>query len=358
MVQGQTVTVGLREKKSWEKNTTEEQRNDPNFKTQYGNQIIEKSKSLGDPPKEEPKVEIQKPDPPSERPQGKNYRIEAMKNKLEKHLEWLKDYKEQMIERYGSEPVYTEMVNKRINVAEDKLKNIETNTSGLPFMPMGKNTHTKERLGFVFNKTTIKVATSSDPNIQMSLNLIQSCWNNLPDDVRDNIKILNIKKSRAGRFATKFQGGKWDNKKGELTLNIHPSSPEVEHDFYHEVGHSRWHSLQKKNPEKVKKFGERVKAIGRAPTKYAESYKRIHAQTVAKYADYERKMKMRGMPITERNKKVMETNLKITEDLYENEIHSELNAYAMGELPDRLIITSEGRTKELLKAYNEMWEIE
>jgi len=49
VVQGQTVTVGLREKKSWEQHTTEEQRNNPNFKTAYGDQIIEKSKSLGEP---------------------------------------------------------------------------------------------------------------------------------------------------------------------------------------------------------------------------------------------------------------------------------------------------------------------
>lgn len=41
-VQGKDIVVGLREKKNWEKHTAKEPRNDPNFETQYGKNLIDK----------------------------------------------------------------------------------------------------------------------------------------------------------------------------------------------------------------------------------------------------------------------------------------------------------------------------
>ena len=44
--------------------------------------------------------------------------------------------------------------------------------------------------------------------------------------------------------------------------------------------------------------------------------------------------------------------------IYENETHSELNAYAMGELSDSDIIVVNDTMKGLLNAYKELWGIE
>jgi hypothetical protein len=50
--------------------------------------------------------------------------------------------------------------------------------------------------------------------------------------------------------------------------------------------------------------------------------------------------------------------MKTMSNIFENEIHSELNAYAMGEIPDYDIITTNDSMKGLLNAYKELWDIE
>lgn len=45
-IEGKTVIVSEYDKKKWEKNTTESQRNDPEFKTEYGTAILKKVKKM------------------------------------------------------------------------------------------------------------------------------------------------------------------------------------------------------------------------------------------------------------------------------------------------------------------------
>ena len=46
------------------------------------------------------------------------------------------------------------------------------------------------------------------------------------------------------------------------------------HHFYHEIGHARFHKIQRDQPEKVTKFEEQViEEIGQAPSEDAESYR-------------------------------------------------------------------------------------
>ena len=44
VIQGEKIPVTKTQKRSWEKNTTEEQRNDPNFKTSFGQEILDRKK--------------------------------------------------------------------------------------------------------------------------------------------------------------------------------------------------------------------------------------------------------------------------------------------------------------------------
>ncbi len=302
------------------------------------------------------------PQPPEQRPSGDNYRVKAMTNKIEQNLAFLEAQKQVQIDKYGTDEVYTEQINVRINRAKHALINIadDEKRGGLPHIPMGKNTHTKNTKGFVHSgKATIKIdpKLNQDEDTARQLDIIQSAWNNLPDDVRNNIKVLNLKKSRAGNYGT-IQGGKWIDGKRELIMNIHPKSSHVERNFYHEIGHSKWHMLERENPEKIAKFIEAQKKVGTAPTRYAQSYLTVHQRTKTKIDNWLRVRKRSGVPVGERNERVMKNNLKVTEDLYQNEIHSELNAYAMGELPKDLIIASKSNMTGLLNAYKELWNIE
>ena len=129
------------------------------------------------------------------------------------------------------------------------------------------------------------------------------------------------------------------------------------HNFYHEVGHARFHQIEKTNPEKVRKFEERI-SKHRAPTKYSESYR--HASDGE--AEYQRKkireFAKRGITMSDTNKKILEQRTNAMRNILENETHSELNSYVMGELPDSDITVINDTMKDLLNAYKELWGIE
>jgi hypothetical protein len=287
-----------------------------------------------------------------------------MTNKLERHLEVLKEQRHELIDKYSGRSgledalktldTNVDLIKKELGNVGDMKRNVD-----LPNIPMGKNTHVnKTNDGFVYNKSKIKVDRKLKENMGLTqqLAVVQSAWNDLPDDVRDIVKTLNLKMSRAsGRNG--FQGGKWTDETGELVLNMHPKSSHVMHNFYHEVGHARFHQIEKTNPEKVRKFEERI-SKHRAPTKYSESYRHV-ADGEAEYQRKKiREFARRGIPMSDTNKKILEQRTKVVSNLYENETHSELNAYAMGELPDSYITVINDTMKDLLNAYKELWGIE
>ena len=69
-------------------------------------------------------------------------------------------------------------------------------------------------------------------------------------------------------------------------------------------------------------------------------------------------MERDGFVISAKAEEVLKNNRISAEDLYHNEIHSELNAYAMGSLLTRDISTSKENMAKLLNAYKEMWDLE
>ncbi len=301
------------------------------------------------------------PEPPELRPQGENYRTKAMKDKLDKHLINLGLFRDVIVETYGEDKVYTEIVDKQIKKARLDLSSMESieKKSGLPHIPMGKNTHTRSTNGFVHGKTKIKYdkKLNEDASIRLLADRIQTAWNNLPDDVRDTIDTFNIKRSRSKGYGS-VQGGRYIHRKREVIVNISKwDDEEAEHNFYHEIGHSKWHNLQDKNPEKVEKFIETQKEIGTAPTKYAQSFSMKKEYYKDKIDTYIRQQKMRGIPISAKEQAVIDHNLKVSKDLYQNEIHSELNSYAMGELPVGLIKASKKDMSAMLNAYKELWDL-
>ena len=250
----------------------------------------------------------------------------------------------------------------RLRPTIEKLKALRDNVEktdaelGLPDIPMGENTHIKQKDGYVYNKT--KIFVQSDIKNDIAGNLLQKrvkgMWNSLPDDVRDIIGELKIKKSTAK--GKKYQGGRYDNFTKILTMNINDATPDhLGHNFFHEIGHAKWHDLQEKNSEKVAKFIQKQKEIGWAPTKYSQSYSLTKIKNEDNEKRYRERMKRGGFIISRKGEEILIRNRKTSEDLYQNEIHAELNAYVMGMIPQELITAPKKVMVELLDSYKELW---
>ncbi len=298
---------------------------------------------------------------PEDRPSGNNYRIEAKKALLNGRIKSETKFIEQHMEQIQRIPNRLEGLQKGIDALKTKRDNVEKEDKelGLPNIPMGKNTHTKSKDGYVYNKTQIKVQPTVKNDIAYNLlqERIKGIWNSLPDDTRDKIDNLIIKKSTAK--GSHWQGGRWIDETKTMIINIHSKSANnLDHNFFHEVGHAKWHDLKRTNPEKIQKFRETQKEIGTSPTAYARSYLMIKERNDDTEANYRRKMTSRGFPISQEGEKRLEQNRMAAEDLYHNEIHSELNAYAMGTLPMSLITAPKSQMEKLLNAYKEMWDLE
>jgi len=298
---------------------------------------------------------------PEDRPSGKNYRIESKKAMLEGRIksevtfiEKIKAKGELPQERIKELEEEIDKVRKQILTLEEEDKKL-----GLPNIPMGKNTHTKNRDGYVFNKTRINVQLNvkNDLVTNMLQARVQGMWNSLPDDVRDMVRTFNVKQSRStGRT---WRGGSYNHELKAVHINISVRATNaIAHDFFHEIGHLKWDNLKDKNPEKIQKFIEKQKEIGVSPTAYSGAYIIIKQKNDEKERKYRRAMGSREIPISPKGELILEQNRKTSEDLYQNEIHSELNAYAMGSLPTKLITASKEEMTELLNAYKELWDLE
>ena len=291
-------------------------------------------------------------------PSDKNYRIEARKLLLQSKIDSIN----MLINKGGLSVDNINMFNKNILDTQSEYDELEikNKTTELPFIPMGKNTHHKKTNGFVTNKTKIMLSrTVTDDVYDVYKNEgLKTMWNALPDDVRDNISVLKINKSRA-RPNSKYVGGMWINKEKKMIINLHERSSyeSIAHHFYHEVGHSRWHTLIDTHIDKINKFIESQKVIGFAPTKYAEKYRNAVYHNNEQEKKYRARMKRGGFTISEKSESILSKNRIESELLYYNEIHSELNAYIMGELPSKHINITSNNMKRSLDAYKELWNL-
>ena len=224
---------------------------------------------------------------------------------------------------------------------------------------MGKNTHKIGKDGWATNKTKIRVeeAVKGDLAVNMLQERIKGMWNALPDDVRDSIDNLKIKKSKS-KARGKSQGGRWIDESRTIIMNLHSKKADIEHNFYHEVGHSKWHRLKETNPDRVQEFIKKQKEIGWAPTSYSQSYSLIKQKTQESERRYVSTMEKRGFDIPVKAREILYKNRVSADDLYQNEIHSELNAYAMGALSPKYLTAPKEKIAEMLNSYKEMWDLE
>ncbi len=339
MIQGKEYPVGLRDKKNWEKHTTPDQRNNPNFKTSFGDGLKEKYDTI------------------PERPEGDNYRDKvrrlALAKRIEVETEFLDKYKDNIDEK--SMKKYRADIDK-LREDLDNVGKTELDKK-LPNIPMGKNTHKTNVEGFVYGKTKINIqkgVLDGDDSIQMLRQRLETVWNALPDSDRDIIKTFNVKKSLKRKRGGTTRNGSWNPNTKSLNMNLKNGG--VEKTFFHELGHAKWYDMKDKKPEAVKKFIETFKTIGTSPTEYSESYRRHAVKTERYYMDKQRRIE-RHRSLTPEEREIIRISNERAKDLYENESHAELNAYVMGFLPNNKITADEASMNKLLDAYKEMWDL-
>jgi len=296
-----------------------------------------------------------------------------------------------------------------------------TDTVGLPYMPLKPNTHKIETIdngmyiansdsepkyesereamkswsgmklglhqleGFKKGNSTIKVSIDikekNDYGIyrevaEKQINLARIMWNSLSDEERDSIHNLTIEKRPSIKYVKNEKGedvldsksfheasvvGSWAFDTNELTIRIDPDlKPEmIKGTFIHEVGHSIYHELQDKHPDKIKKWKEMVEKIP-PTTKYGKYnlsnwkdseklFKELEErnwewkEVVARDSDgnpirigkWNEEVKMEKEPIAKEDVEKLRgnaiKNIAFWKDLYFNEIHSEVHMYMMGQ---------------------------
>ena len=293
------------------------------------------------------------------RPSGKNYRVEAekarLRDKISSETEWIDTYKDRL------RPEQIKGVSAQIEQYKKDLDNVEVNDKklDLPHIPMKTNTHTKNTDGFIHDKSkiTLQKAVKENPGTKLMSDRVKSAWNNLPDEHRNLVDKLVIKQSRAVKSRT-YNGGSWNDSTKTLTLNLNSrSAGSIEHNFYHEIGHARWHDMKNKSPEKIEVFSNKVKELGLAPTLYSQSYKNAERDNDESERKYRSDMKRGGFTVNGLAEEILAKNKKNAKDLYQNEAHSELNSYVLGNLPKNKISVSPESMTKLLNAYKELHEL-
>lgn len=252
-------------------------------------------------------------------------------------------------------------VEKEIKKLEKELSEIKDDPN-LPFIPMKPNTHTKNVKGFVHSDNT-KVTVTPDllknPVTNIITNYVKGAWNALPDEERDLVKKLKIIKSKA-RMSSTYRGGSWDPREDVLTIFINPRSgfKAVTQNLFHEIGHGKWWNMKKNNPEKIEEFKRRFKELGsKAPTEYAESYKRIADKQLKRERNFLAWKMKHNVAVEPWEQKRLDENRDLAGDLYENESHSELNAHVLGWLRKDVIV-SEKVLKEYVNMYKEVYDLD
>ena len=347
-----------------------------------------------------------------------DYLKKSIKEESKKYRPFEKVSDEDLSIRYKNKSVL-----EKIKELEEELNSGDT--VGLPHIPLKPNTHEIETIengmylsnsdsdpeyeserevmktwsdmklglhpleGFKKGNSTIKVSIDmkekgsygiSRETAEKQINLTRIMWNSLSDEERDSIHNLTIEQRPSIKMVKNEKGedvidsesmheasvvGSWAFNTNELTIRIDSDlKPEqIKGTFIHEVGHSMYHKIKDKHPERIKKWKEMVKKIP-PTTKYGKynlkrwkdgekQFKELEAnnwewyEVVAKDSDgnvirteptkrfLNGEIKMEKKYIAkeevEKLKSNALSNITFYKDLYFNEIHSEVHMYMMGQ---------------------------
>ncbi len=196
-------------------------------------------------------------------------------------------------------------------------------------------THQKDLQTFKDIKN-IKLGKNVDKN---HVKQIEDIWNNLDPDDRKMVNSITIRGTRAGGRVT---AGEWlkDSKTMEITTHPLFTDKDYSETIHHEIAHAKF---QQYNEIKIQEWNDAVKSI-RPPTWYAQYHQK-------RYQDYQFS---HNRYRTEEEKQIILRNIKALENLYYEEIHSEVYANLKSPLPDKKIWSKDG-LKEATEIYKRLF---
>ena len=147
-----------------------------------------------------------------------------------------------------------------------------------------------------------------------------------------------IRGSRKGGSVT---AGEWKPENKQMEITTHPSFTKEDYrwSMEHEIGHAKF---KMKDPGKIQKWNAAVKEIS-PPTKYAQ----WHESRAFNY-------KMNNISVTKEDMPIVQRNITALENLYYEEIHSEVYSHLKQPLNPKQIWSKEGLDKAVA-IYKEMF---
>lgn len=162
---------------------------------------------------------------------------------------------------------------------------------------------------------------------------VKEAWNELPDEDRNLIHFLkfrfsNSDKKNLGGFDAGIKNGnpvKWYllNTIDLMLSNTVKNGTGAINTLMHEIGHAKWHQIEKLYPEKTKRFTQRMREIGNI-TSYQKTYENaVEAQEVKNEKKRNSKEYKGQTDVWRKGRdKVMAQELEAQYIIYGNEAHS------------------------------------
>jgi len=195
-------------------------------------------------------------------------------------------------------------------------------------------THQKDLQGFK-DVENIKLGRGVDKGHAKQ---IEGVWNGLDSKDRKLVSGLTI---RGTRKAGSITAGEYVSETNSMEITTHPLFTEKDYTetIHHEIAHAKFKRI---SPEQLTRWNESVKDI-KPPTKYAN----YHKQRYENYRLNNARARAEDIPVIKRN-------IKALENLYYEEVHSEVYSNLKSPLPDKKLHDRDGLTKAT-NLYKEMF---
>lgn len=170
------------------------------------------------------------------------------------------------------------------------------------------------------------------------VNQVKDIWNSLPEEDR---KLVDNFKIRGSRATGRTTAGEWIEKNKQMDIVTHPTNTKEDyaHFMHHEIGHAKF---KLRDPAKIQKWNEAVKEIS-PPTNYAQ----WHKNRAFNY-------KLNNMTARKEDMPIIQRNITALENLYYEEIHSEIYAHTQQPIDKKRVYIQKG-FDDALAIYKEIF---
>lgn len=216
--------------------------------------------------------------------------------------------------------------------AFQKLKEKKDTAAKMAKKPM--KTKQKDLEGFTGN-VTMKLGKSVD---KRHVEQVKKIWNGLDDADRSLVKGITIRSSRSQ--SGKLTAGEWKGN-GQMEITTHPllTEKDYEETIHHEIGHAKFKTY---SANQIEKWNAAVKEL-MPVSKYANFHKQ-------RYEAY----RLKNYRVRKEDVEIVKRNITALENLYYEEMHSEVLSNMRSPLPQKKLWFGDGMEKAT-KLYKEIF---